>query len=105
MFLQGPANEFFEPPLSLVKTPDGVPTVTAPFLTSLHVQRVAYTNSQARWRTTGGLFQLFDNFGLLGARLLAPDLEQGGASYEVVGQVPAIAGQMSSAIGWNFKIV
>ena len=105
VFPRGSANDFLAPIVSPVKVPLGVPTVTAPFLKSLYVQQVPYIDRRTGRKTSGGLLQLLDNFGILGARLLALDPDREQLSYKVVGQVPAIAGQTSDAIGWNFKMV
>ena len=53
-------------------------------------------------RPTGGrnnIFQLFDNYGVLGGRLLAPWKDGELQFYDAVGQYPAIAGQLSGGLG------
>ena len=103
VFPRDPTSGFLPPTVSPVKIPEGDLTFTAPFLKTLRVQQTPYINRETEARAQGGLLQLFDNFGLLGARLLAPISEDGGLSYEVVGQDPALAGQASDVIGWRFK--
>lgn len=45
-----------------------------------------------------GILQLFDNYQVLGARLLGP-VSNGSQKYELKGQLPAIAGQISLGAG------
>jgi hypothetical protein len=91
------------PVTKLITPPGKVETFTAPFLNSIRAEPVAYTYKSGK-TTKAAVLQLFDNFGVLGARLLAPMLGENNEKYqyEAVGQVPAIAGQSSKAIGFVF---
>lgn len=60
--------------------------------------RVFSPTTQLPGAASAGLLQLFDNYGILGARLLNP-VRGDETAYAVVGQVPAIAGQLSEALG------
>ena len=105
VFPQSRTTGFLPPTAKPVKIPDGFPSVTAPFSKTLRVQQTPYISHGTGARVEGGLLQFFDNGGMLGARLLAPALEDGGLSYEVVGQDPTLAGQASNVIGWRFREV
>ena len=105
VFPRGPKHGFLPPIVKPVKIPEGVPTVTAPFLQTLRVQQTSFISRKTGARAQGGLLQLFDDFGTLGARLLAPASGDDGLSYEVVSQNPALAGHSSDVIGWRFREV
>ena len=49
--------------------------------------------------TNGAVLQVFDNYGIMGVRLMGPVMLEGSRAYEVKGQVPAIAGQISQGLG------
>ncbi|THC87924.1 hypothetical protein EYZ11_012630 [Aspergillus tanneri] len=64
--------------------------------------------AQARYRfsaeprtcvSDGAILQVFDNYGILGIRLVAPLVPQGSYAYEAKGQTPAVAGQLSCGLG------
>ena len=52
-------------------------------------------------KTEAGILGFFDNYGILGARMIAPVSGTGTYKYEFKGQTPAIAGQLSSGLGWR----
>lgn len=75
--------------------------VTAPFLRPVSVSEVAAKGDASDgWPS---LMEAFDNYGVLGARLVTPYLDQdeGVWKYELKGQTPSLAGQMSTGLGWN----
>ncbi|KAJ9638282.1 hypothetical protein H2199_006969 [Coniosporium tulheliwenetii] len=51
--------------------------------------------------TDAAIMMFFDNYGILGTRLLAPVRSAGTYFYELKGQTPSIAGQPTQAIGWR----
>jgi hypothetical protein len=72
--------------------------LTAPFMTPLRAMQTSYTYPGSGTRTDAGIMMFFDNYGILGTRVLAP-ITAGSASYEFKGQTPAISGQPSTALG------
>lgn len=49
--------------------------------------------------SSNAIMTIFDNYGVAGARLLAPIAPSGTYTYELKGQTPAIAGQHSTSLG------
>ena len=99
------SGDAFSAPIStLIEAPHNIPAFTTAYLKSLLVAQVGYKYPNGKW-TDAAIMQLFDNYGILGARLLVP--KQGNGmdkwKYEVKGQVPAIAGQRSEGVGWVFE--
>ena len=80
--------------------------VTADFMRPVNTVRVQGAKDddldQDRWPT---FMETFDNYGILGARLVGPvNGSNGTVGYELKGQTPALAGQMSTGLGWsNFE--
>ena len=95
---------FAAPVSTLIQAPPNIREFTNSYLKSIQVEKVDYRYRDGK-TTDGAIMQLFDNYGILGARLLVP--KQGNGiekfQYEVRGQVPAIAGQRSEGIGWVFE--
>lgn len=79
---------------------------TAPFLTPVKAGQVQYTYPETTASggaiiSCAGILAFFDNYSVLGARMLAPVKVSGTYAYELKGQTPAIAGQLSDALGWT----
>jgi hypothetical protein len=75
--------------------------VTAPFLRPVSVSEVGVNgNGSEGWPA---LMEAFDNYGVVGARLVAPylDKNEGAWKYAVKRQASTLAGQMSTGLGWN----
>ena len=75
--------------------------ITANFLRPVSVDRVGSSASSEHggWPS---LMEAFDNYGILGARLVTPAMSDDGKwNYELKGQTPALAGQMSTGLGWS----
>ena len=51
--------------------------------------------------TDACILSFFDNHGILGVRMIVPLTATGTFTYEFKGQTPAIAGQLSSGLGWR----
>lgn len=90
---------FKDPITSKIESPNEVPSFVSPSLKSLGLYSVPYVYREIRQRSPGGLLQLFDNYGVLGARLLGNEVFEK-LKFRAIGQTPAIAGQVSSAIGF-----
>lgn len=78
---------------------DYLPKFNGPFTMDIltATTKVFSPRTQLPGSVSAGLLQLFDNYGILGARLLNP-VKGDESAYTVVGQVPAIAGQLSQAL-------
>lgn len=96
---KGGSSQFDEPRISTI-LPNVPKLFNAPFLKSVVTitTQVFDTDTQLPSRNKAGLLQLFDNYGILGVRLLKP-VSDDLALYTPVGQTPAIAGQVSDALG------
>ncbi|CAL1694606.1 unnamed protein product [Somion occarium] len=74
----------------------------APFMTHVKAGRAQSTypaiNGPAT-TTYAAILAFFDNVGILGSRIIAPVKVTGTYSYELKGQTPAIAGQVSRGLG------
>lgn len=104
-FAPGPDNTFLKPVIKAIDHPS-LSTFTAPYLPSIQVQVVNYFHRATNQPRPGALLQLFDNFGVLGARIMSPgDYLTDKLEFRVLGQTPAIAGQTSKAIGFIFQDV
>ena len=64
-------------------------------LTTVQAQYTYLDNST----TAAGIMAFFDNYGIVGARMLAPKAAKGTFKYEFKGQNPSIAGQRSTTLG------
>ena len=51
--------------------------------------------------SNAGILGYFDNYGIIGARMIAPVTAGGTFKYEFKGQTPAVAGQLSGGLGWR----
>jgi hypothetical protein len=71
--------------------------LTAEFMTPLRIMLTSYTYPGGEI-TDAAIIMFFDNYGILGARVLAP-VTKGSTSYELKGQIPAISGQASNHLG------
>ncbi|KAH8590131.1 hypothetical protein B0O99DRAFT_635297 [Bisporella sp. PMI_857] len=73
------------------------------FMTPLSIHNVEYITSGPKPVVSqAGILMFFDNFGVLGVRLIAPVHGDGhDFKYELKGQTPAISGQVSSGLGWS----
>ena len=71
----------------------------ASFMTHIKAGRAQYVYPNSNGTTSyTGIMAFFDNYGILGSRLLAP-VGSGTYAYELKGQTPAIAGQISRGLG------
>ena len=76
---------------------------TTSFMAPLYTRRAdfIYKKSEGIHETLkSAILSYFDNFGILGARMLAP-INQSSYEFEFKGQIPAIAGQISNGLGWR----
>ncbi|KAJ6528628.1 hypothetical protein DFH09DRAFT_1371197 [Mycena vulgaris] len=95
----------FDPPIvsEIMLGPEQGTLLTAKWMTPLRAMQTSYTyptpgkNGQAV-TTHAAILIFFDNYAVLGARVLAP-VKRGDLRYEFKGQNPAIAGQTSGALG------
>ena len=75
---------------------------TSSFMYPVYARQAAYTYSSGDDISTGaGILSFFDNYGILGARMIAPVSATGTFAYEFKGQTPAVAGQLSQGLGWR----
>ncbi|KAJ7766472.1 hypothetical protein DFH07DRAFT_955203 [Mycena maculata] len=73
----------------------------ADWMTPLRALRTSYVypdEGKGTATTDAAIIMFFDNYGLLGTRVVAP-VTKGSLEYELKGQTPAIAGQPSAALG------
>lgn len=68
--------------------------VTAGFMRPVNAAQV----DAGEWPS---IMATFDNYGVLGARLVGPVVGGKDGAYELKGQTPALAGQMSTGLGWS----
>jgi len=52
-----------------------------------------------------GVLSFWDNLGVLGVRMAAPVNAKGGSAFELKGQTPGVAGQVSAGLGSNGGVV
>lgn len=123
----GLRNGTFGTPLvsEITLDPDRGSLMTAPWMRIIKVSQAEYTytsesrnaasdrmkgldhDSQQPLRffdfqtTDAAIIMFFDNYGVLGTRLLAPVRPAGTYVYELKGQIPSIAGQPTQAISWR----
>ncbi|MCJ1391167.1 hypothetical protein MMC18_004029 [Xylographa bjoerkii] len=82
---------------------------TANFMFPVHARQAAYTypatdsniGTDNGPTSNAGILSFFDNYGILGVRMVAPVTATGTFTYEFKGQTPAIAGQLSTGLGWR----
>lgn len=98
--LTAPNPRGYQQPRIVSFGPEYKPNFNGPFAKDIltTMTRVFSPSTQLPGAASAGLLQLFDNYGILGARLLNP-VSGDETAYAVVGQVPAIAGQLSEALG------
>jgi hypothetical protein len=77
--------------------PDKGYLLNAPFMEPLRTMLTSYTYPGGE-TTDAAIIMFFDNYGILGARVMAP-VTKGSTSYELKGQIPAISGQASKPLG------
>ena len=73
---------------------------TSSFMHPVYARQAAYSYPEGL-STDAGILSFFDNYGILGVRMLAPVTATGTYNYEFKGQTPAIAGQLSPGLGWR----
>ena len=73
---------------------------TSDFMHPVYARQAAYSYTGG-FSTDAGILSFFDNYGILGARMIAPVTATGNYHYEFKGQTPAIAGQLSPGLGWR----
>ncbi|KAF7335120.1 Phosphatidylcholine-hydrolyzing phospholipase [Mycena venus] len=87
--------------------------LSAPFMVPVRTMLTSYTYPDGNTAdgeiipgetTDSAIIMFFDNYGILGARVLAPKKNAADSEYELKGQIPAIAGQAVNATGWNKKV-
>ena len=92
---------FLDPILSDITIPAEKGTLfTADFMHPLYARQAPYSYSEDL-KTGAGILSFFDNYGILGARMIAPVSDTGSFQYEFKGQIPAVAGQLSQGLGWR----
>lgn len=75
---------------------------TSSFMYPVQARQAAYTySSRDNISTDAGILGFFDNYGILGVRMIAPVNATGTFAFEFKGQTPAIAGQLSTGLGWR----
>ena len=72
--------------------------LSAEFMLPLKTVQAQYTYKDGS-STDAGIMAFFDNYGIVGARMLAPKTAKGTYKYEFKGQNPSIAGQRSTTLG------
>jgi len=93
---------FDEPLRSLIMADTVGQNFNGDFFQHLIAAQTSWIDKKTGTKTEAGIVELLDYCGVLGARLVAPVGDQ--SVYQVVGQIPAIAGQTSYALGttsWN----
>ena len=68
-------------------------------MTPVYTAQTTYTFPSSKTKTKGAIISLFDNYGIIGARLVGPESPKGSFKYELKGQNGAIVGQRSGTIG------
>lgn len=75
--------------------------LTAAFMSSVKVHRAEYVYPATNETSKASILAVFDNFGIIGVRMLAPVQPTGSYQYEFKGQVPAVAGQSLNGMKWH----
>ena len=90
---------FRDPVVSAITLPEKIALrVTADFMRPWSTSHSSYTYPNGE-RTNAAFMAFFDNFGLVGARIVAPVNAKGTFQYEIKGQTGSIAGQRSNFLG------
>ena len=91
---------FLDPIVSSITIPAQKGTLfTSSFMYPVYARQASYSYSP-ELKTEAGILSFFDNYGILGARMIAP-VSPGSYNYEFKGQTPAVAGQLSPGLGWR----
>ncbi|KAG8531944.1 uncharacterized protein KY384_003580 [Bacidia gigantensis] len=73
--------------------------MSAEFMTPMKTIQADFTYPVDGSITSAGIISFFDNYGIVGARMIAPKTAKGTFEYEFKGQNPSIAGQRSTTLG------
>jgi hypothetical protein len=73
--------------------------LTAEFMRPLYTAQTTYSYTNTGSKSAGAIMSFFDNYGIIGTRIIAPEASRGTYKYELKGQDSAIAGQRSSTLG------
>ena len=73
---------------------------TSDFMFPVYTTQAAYASENGS-RLDSSILSFFDNYGILGARMIAPVSLTGSFEYGFKGQTPAIAGQLSQGLSWR----
>jgi hypothetical protein len=93
-------GRFDNPAVSRIALDPQVGTLfTAEFMQPLYTAQTSYTYPYVGTQTSGAIISFFDNYGVIAARIIAPEASHGSYKYELKGQDGAIAGQRSFTIG------
>jgi hypothetical protein len=93
-------GSFDNPVISRIALDPNVGTLfTAEFMQPLYTAQTTYTNPHVETQTSGTIISFFDNYGVIAARVIAPEASHGSYKYELKGQDGAIAGQRSFTFG------
>lgn len=98
-----PQNEFVFQTLSTITNNTEIyppqKLVTANFMRPVSFVDAGTIDAADGWPT---IMEAFDNYGILGSRLVSPVKDTNGSyKYQLKGQTPALAGQMSTGLGWS----
>lgn len=89
----------FEPPVISSIASNKGNLLTAPFMIPLVARQAAYKFPGTTYQVDSGILMAFDNYGMLGVRVLRPKSYSGTLEYDIGGQLPAVAGQQSATLG------
>ncbi|KAB2569534.1 hypothetical protein DBV05_g11793 [Lasiodiplodia theobromae] len=84
-------------------TSDKGDKLTAPFMKPVAARQARCKYLGTSDETGAAIMALFDNYGILGVRVIRPAQAAGTLTYEIAGQIPAVAGQVSSCLGWSTR--
>ncbi|KAI0490237.1 hypothetical protein F4859DRAFT_520057 [Xylaria cf. heliscus] len=95
------ANESsgFESPVVSKITSDKGTLLTASFMAPIMARQASYKYPDTSYQVDSGILMAFDNYGLIGTRLLRSKSYRSTLEYEIGGQLPAVAGQVSATLG------